>query len=335
VPFVRRFAWGSWPVVVAVCAALAAAGCGGDSGGSSGGGGGGGGQQATTVTVGVIPIADVAPLFLGIKKGFFKDQRLNVKTQFAQGGAVIVPSVVSGDFQFGFSNIVSTLIASSKGLPLKIVAQGDFGSSDPKKAWGVLLVKGGGPIKTAKDLEGKKIAVNTLNNICPVTINAALQKRGVDISKISYREIAFPDMLPALQKGDVSAACEVEPFVTIGKAQGNRGLAPFYYDTAPHLPVAQYLTTEKYISENPDVVRRFTTAMNKSLTYAQSHPDEVRAIIPTYTEIDKKTAQQIQLPTFSPQPNRAAERTIAQYMVRYKLIPKVPDLGALTYTPQG
>jgi NitT/TauT family transport system substrate-binding protein len=97
--------------------------------------------------------------------------------------------------------------------------------------------------------------------------------------------------------------------------------------------VAQYLTTEKYISENPDVVRRFVTAMNKSLSYAQSHSDEVRAIIPTYTEIDKKTAQQIQLPTFSPKPNPAAERTIANYMVRYKLIPKVPDLGALTYTP--
>jgi NitT/TauT family transport system substrate-binding protein len=330
----RRFASRRWLVVALACAALVAAGCGGDNGGGSSGGGGGS-QQATTVKVGVIPIADVAPLFLGIKKGFFKQQRLNVKTQFAQGGAVIVPSVVSGDFQFGFSNIVSTLIADSKGLPLKIVAQGDFGASDPKKAWGVLLVKGNGPIKTAKDLEGKKIAVNTLNNICPVTINAALQKRGVDISKISYREIAFPDMLPALQKGEVSAACEVEPFVTIGKAQGNRGLAPFYYDTAPHLPVAQYLTTEKYISENPDVVRRFTTAMNKSLTYAEGHPGEVRAIIPTYTEIDKKTAQQIQLPTFSPQPNRAAERTIANYMVRYKLIPKVPNLDELTYTPQG
>ena len=334
-PFMRRFASRRWLVVLVASAALAAAGCGGGGNGSSGGGGGGGSQKATTVTVGVIPIADVAPLFLGIKKGFFKQQRLNVKTQFAQGGAVIVPSVVSGDFQFGFSNIVSTLIADSKGLPLKIVAQGDFGASDPKKAWGVLLVKGNGPIKTAKDLEGKKIAVNTLNNICPVTINAALQKRGVDISKISYREIAFPDMLPALQKGEVSAACEVEPFVTIGKSQGDRGLAPFYYDTAPHLPVAQYLTTEKYISENPDVVRRFTTAMNKSLSYAQSHSDEVRAIIPTYTEIDKKTAQQIQLPTFSPKPNRAAERTIANYMVRYKLIPEVPNLDELNYTPQG
>src|SRR4051795_6333252 len=101
VPYVRRFASRRWLVVALACAALAAAGCGGDDGGSSGGGGGS--QQATTVTVGVIPIADVAPLFLGIKKGFFRDQRLNVKTQFAQGGAVIVPSVLSGDFQFGFS----------------------------------------------------------------------------------------------------------------------------------------------------------------------------------------------------------------------------------------
>src|SRR5262245_8290359 len=67
----------------------------------------------TTVKVGVIPIIDVAPIYLGVSKGFFKDAGLDLKLETAQGGAAIVPGIVSGQFQFGFSNTVSLLLASS------------------------------------------------------------------------------------------------------------------------------------------------------------------------------------------------------------------------------
>src|SRR4051812_17431691 len=78
--------------------------------------GGGDDDQATDssgtakVTVGVIPIVDVAPIYLGIKQGFFKDEGLQLKLETAQGGAAIVPGVVSGQYQFGFSNTVSLLL---------------------------------------------------------------------------------------------------------------------------------------------------------------------------------------------------------------------------------
>jgi NitT/TauT family transport system substrate-binding protein len=52
-----------------------------------------------TLKVGVIPISDVAPLYLGIAKGYFKDEHLAIEPVPAQGGAVIVPAVLSGDDQ--------------------------------------------------------------------------------------------------------------------------------------------------------------------------------------------------------------------------------------------
>src|SRR4051794_39832183 len=143
---------------------LAAAGCGGDDGG------GGGSGKPATLKVGVIPIADVAPLYLGIKKGFFKQEKLTIKPQLAEGGAAITPAVVSGNFQIGFSNTISLLIASSKNLPVQIISQGVLGGKTEKDAWADLLVLKNGPIKSGKDLEGKTIAVNTLKNICEVTI---------------------------------------------------------------------------------------------------------------------------------------------------------------------
>src|SRR3954452_3225015 len=219
-------------MVLVVCVAALGA-CGDDS---DGGGGGGTGPQ--TLKVGVIPIADVAPLYLGRKKGFFKEQQLTIDPQVAEGGAAITPAVVSGNFDIGFSNTVSLLIAASKNLPVQIISQGVLGDPDDSKVWEDLLVRTDGPIKEPKDLEGKTIAANTLNNICEVTINASLEKQGVDVSKLKYTAIPFPDMIGALQNKRAAAACEVEPFVSQGKAMGMTGIDPFYVNTPPNLTVA-------------------------------------------------------------------------------------------------
>ena len=165
-----------WLVALGIAAALVAGGCGDDEEES----GGGGGEQAeqTTLRVGVIPIADVAPLYLGIKQGFFEEENLKVEPQLAEGGAAITPAVLSGDFQIGFSNTVSLLIAASKDLPVTIISQGVLGGKTEEEAWADLLVLKDGPIKEPKDLEGKTIAVNTLKNICEVTIRKSLVRHG-------------------------------------------------------------------------------------------------------------------------------------------------------------
>src|SRR3954452_18848854 len=289
-------------VVVLISAAAVLSACGSED--SGGGGGGGSSGQPATLKVGVIPIADVAPLYLGIKQGFFKQEKLTIKPQLVEGGAVITPAVVSGDFQIGFSNTISMLIASSKNLPIEIIASGVSGGKNESQAWDDLLVAKDGPIKNGKDLEGRTIAVNTLNNICEVTIKASLEKEGVAVDKLKFTEVPFPDMNAALDAGRVDGACEVEPFVSQGKAGKAKGIDPFYVRTAPDLTVATYFTSTKYAEQNPDVVDRFVKAMNKSLSYAQSHPAEVRGVLPDYTQIPPAAAQKIKLPVWRPDLNR-------------------------------
>src|SRR3954453_20730105 len=286
-----------WGAVVLLAAAAAVAGC-----GSSSGGGGGAKGKPATLQVGVIPIADVAPLYLGIQKGFFKQEKLTIKPKPAPGGAAIVAATVSGEDQIGFSNTTSLLIANSKNVPVKLIAQGVIGAAkaDPKQAWDAVLVKKGSSIKTPKDLEGKTVAVNTLQNVGPLTINTALKAQGVDYKKVKYAEIPFPDALGALDAGRVDAAWEVEPFVSLGKSQGDTSVLYPYEQTAPKLTVASYFTTKQYLAQNEDAVSRFVAAMNKSLTYAQSHPAEVRKIVLTYTKIPPEAAQKMSLAQWSP-----------------------------------
>jgi len=67
--------------------------------------------------------------------------------------------------QFGFSNTTSLLLANSQGLPLKVVAAGVSSTGEDGKDFGAVIVKADSPIRSAKDLAGKRVAVNTLKNI--------------------------------------------------------------------------------------------------------------------------------------------------------------------------
>jgi NitT/TauT family transport system substrate-binding protein len=319
-------------LLVALACAVAVSACGDDDGD---GGGGGGDAEPTTLRVGVIPIADVAPLYLGMKKGFFEDEQLTIKPQLAEGGAAITPAVVSGDFQIGFSNTISLLIAASEDLPVQIISQGVLAGKTEEQAWADLLVLKDGPIKEPKDLEGKTIAVNTLKNICEVTIKASLEKEGVAVDTLKFAEVPFPDMNAALEAGRVDAACVVEPFVSQGKAGAARGIDPFYVRTAPDLTVATYFTSTQYAEENPDVVDRFVSAMNRSLIYAQSHPDEVRQVLLDYTEIPPEAAEQITLPVWRPDLNVPTIERLSELSQKYGLIEEQPDLDELIRESDG
>src|SRR5262245_39618463 len=74
--------------------------------------------QPDKVAVGVIAIVDVAPIYLGKDKGFFSKRSIDLTLTTAQGGAAIVPAVVSGQYQFGFSNTISLLLGQSQNVPV-------------------------------------------------------------------------------------------------------------------------------------------------------------------------------------------------------------------------
>jgi NitT/TauT family transport system substrate-binding protein len=320
-------------VAISVAALMGIAACGG--GDDDGGGGGSASNKPTTLKVGVIPIADVAPLYVGMKQGFFKQENLTIQPQLAEGGATITAQVVSGDLQIGFSNVTSLVIASSKKLPVEIVASGVQAAKDDSGAWDAVLAKKGSSIKDVKGLEGKTVSVNNLNNVGPLTINNAMEKAGADYKKVKYVEVPFPDANAALEAGRIDAAFVVEPFVSQGEAQGSTAVTHSFEETAPNYTVASYFATKQYSGQNKDVLDRFVRAINKSLTYAQSHPDMVRQVVPTYTKIPADVASKMQLPTWSPDLNQPSIQQTADLALKYGFIKDKPDMGELIRQQSG
>lgn len=314
----RRLLAGLTAAVLA--GSLAACGSSGDSGTEGG---------VDKVKVGVIPIIDVAPIYLGQSKGFFKSRNIELTLEAGQGGAAIVPGVSNNQFQFGFSNLTSLMIAQSKDIPIKVIAAGVASTGEAGKDFGAVVVKGDSTIKTAKDLTGKKISVNTLKNIGDTVTRESVRKAGGDPASLNFVEMQFPAMPAALAEGQVDAAWVVEPQLSAIKAAGGREVASTYVDAAPNLTVAAYFTSQKLIADEPDLVKRFTEAINESLTYADAHPDEVRAILGTYTKIDEKLRAAVVLPKWPTQINEASVQTIAGLGAKDGIFTKAPDLEKL------
>ncbi|MFJ5058664.1 ABC transporter substrate-binding protein [Streptomyces nigra] len=283
---------------------LVATACGSSGDEPSKGGGSSGG--VTTVKVGLIPIVDVAPLYLGQKKGFFKEQGLELEFTTAQGGAAIVPGVASGQFQFGFSNVTSLMVAQSNGVPVKAVANGIASTGEPGEDFGALMVKKGSPLKSPKELEGKKVAINTLKNINETAVRASVRSAGGDPDEVEFVELPFDQMPAALDKGQIDAAMVVEPATATIKSQDGVEIASPLVDVAPDLTVALYFTSKQYAERNPEVVEKFQKAAAQSLAYADAHPDEARETITTYTKIPADVLAKVTLPKWPAEPNRAS-----------------------------
>lgn len=315
-------------IALLAAAALAFAGC-GDDDDENGGGGAGAEGERVTINLGILPLAALAPVYMGMEQGFFEEENIDLQPQLAQGGAAIVPAVVSGDFQFGYSNNVSLLLATSQGVPLQIVTEGNQAADDAASATDAVVVRGDSDIREPADLAGKTIGVNTLKNVGEVTIKTALEERGVDVSNLEFVEIDFPEMVPAVEAGRVDAGWVVEPFVQAARAQDMRVIINPFFDTAERLSIATYFTSDQYAEQNPDVVERFQRAMNRSLEYAQANQEQIRESVLEFTQIPPPVAEQMNLPFFSPDINVESIDFTADQMVKYNLVDEKPNLDEL------
>jgi NitT/TauT family transport system substrate-binding protein len=76
-------------------------------------------------------------------------------------------------------------------------------------------------------------------------------------------------------------------------------------------------------------------AINKSLSFAQSHPDVVRQVVPTYTKIPPAVAKKMRLPTWSPNLNQPSIQQTADLAQKYGFIKDKPALGDLIRPAAG
>lgn len=291
-----------------------------------------GDQELTTVEVGTLPVNEAALLLVGEEQGFFADQGLALNLNYAQGGAAIVPAVVSGQYQLGYSNAVSVYQAMEQDLPLSLLNVSATSNADPDLGTNDLLVRGDGSIKSAADLEGKKVAVNTLGNLSDVLAKNAIDAEGGDSSKVTFVELGFGDMAPALESGEIDAFLAGEPFGTIAKSQGAETLINTHQEISHDAFVfGVWFVNTTEADADPELYEAMQTAIAESNEYATAHLDEVREMVPEVTPIDPDVLESITMNGYDLPLTPEGLEPLAAASVTYDLLKAEPDYDAIIW----
>ncbi|WP_433797206.1 ABC transporter substrate-binding protein [Actinoplanes sp. CA-252034] len=300
--------------VTAAILALSIAGCGGEPAPTTSDG-------LRTVRVSTIGVSGAAAMVLGVRQGFFREAGLDVRVVPAEAPAVI-PSLLSGDAEIGFLNAPAVLLARSNGVPVVAVANTSANPADPAENNIQLQVAADGPITAPKDLEGRTVAVDTLFQLPHLSILNALASAGVDVTRVKFSELPFPAMADALTGGKVDAILPAEPFVTAGLAAGARDLLSGSAGQPDGVPQSVFLASERFTASDRATVDRFRTALTRACEYAQAHPDELRAILPTYTKVAADLAGRIRLPVYTTAAAPAGWQRWADILTRQQVAKK-------------
>ncbi|GAA3289325.1 hypothetical protein GCM10020295_00940 [Streptomyces cinereospinus] len=188
------------------------------------------------------------------------------------------------------------------------------------------MVPVGSNIKSLKDLRGKSVATASLFQLNDLALMQSLDKAGVDAQSVKFIEVPFPNMGEALAAHRADAVISTEPFVTIMKSEGKTvPLVSVSEGLAPKSPISAIASSEKFIGANPEVIEDFRAAVDETAKYAVAHDDEVRAKIPTITDLTPALADVISLAPTDTTDDPAAWTAWADLLVQVGVLDEKVD----------
>jgi NitT/TauT family transport system substrate-binding protein len=278
------------------------------------------GWAQTKGKLGYMKIVDNAAMFMAMEKGYFKAEGLEIEPVPMAGGAVIVQGVTSGDLQFGWTNVISLYQAVAEGFDFKLIAGGATNVRGSNETHAIEVVKDS-PIRGPKDLQGRTVAVNTLNNIVHLMAMAWVDKYGGTSSKVKFVEIPFPQMEPALIAGKIDAISVQEPFAAAAARRPEiRVLSNPWGDVLPKFLIASWFASDKWIQKNKTTAQAFVRAVNRGIDAIHADKEGARAAMIKWSGLSPDMVGKIGYPLFEKGVSERDVQVTIDLSTKYKLI---------------
>jgi NitT/TauT family transport system substrate-binding protein len=243
-----------------------------------------------------VPVDTALELSYGQQSGLIEQAGLTVDVNFLAFGAAVESAVLGGSADVGNSNISSLAAAQEKGLPIVLVASGAvYNAKEPSSA---LMVANDSPIHTARDLNGKTVAVNGLQSVSQLGPQAWIDKNGGDSKTVHWVDMPFVQMAGALATNRIDAAIIAEPALTRAKKDA-RVLADAYDAIAPRFLVTAWFASAAWVSSNAALARKFADTIYRIGAWANTHRAQTAEVLAKSGHLDPGLIQRMTRTTFA------------------------------------
>lgn len=231
-----------------------------------------------------------APMYVAIEEGYFKDAGIDLDLVTGFGADKVMTAVLSGEADIGFMGPETTVYTANEG------------SKDPVINFAQLTQRAGNFLVAREemsdfkwsDLIGEDVLGGRAGGMPEMVFEYILKKNGLDPEKdLSIDQSIDFGATAAAFTGDDSAdfTVEFEPSATALEKQGAGYVVASLGVDSGYVPYTSYSARTSYMEKNPDIMQKFTDALQKGMDFVQSHtPEEIAEIIePQFPETDLDT----------------------------------------------
>ncbi|SFO96632.1 NitT/TauT family transport system substrate-binding protein [Amycolatopsis arida] len=291
----------------------------------------GGAVEKPALRVAVLPSVEVAPLHLAIEEGYFRDEGISsVEVITVASGQASTAGLIGGDYDLAYSSYVPVILAQARGAAdLRIVT--DNSGAAPNTA--MLVTSATSRVRQVTDLTGATIAVPAVNTLADLMVKSVLNTQGVDVGSVQWVPMSFADMPSALERGDITAAMMVEPFITQAvTASGATPLADLATGPTADLPFTAYAATTRWVTANPATVRAWQRTMIRA-TRAASDRSAVERVVVESAKVDPDIVALIAMPQFRATLDTTRIQRVADLMHQFGILEERFDVAPMLLPP--
>ena len=243
-----------------------------------------GAEQIVVSNYGVA--ANGMPYAVAMAKGFFKEEGADVSGILSSaGGGTTVRNLMTGHLSFGEIDLAGTVAAIQQGADLKIVS--DDVLTVAEFVW---AVKPESPIKTIKDLKGKKIGYTNPRSTSQALDILLLEAAGLKPDEAELVKTGgFGEAVVALNLGLIDASAIADPVWSKNKAQFRVLVSAAA--VLPPLCNVIGVTTGEAAAARGDFIRAILRGRRKAVDFMYAHPDEASDIVAKAYNIDVDVAK--------------------------------------------
>lgn len=235
-----------------------------------------------------------APQYVAIEEGYFKDEGLDLTLVTGFGADKTMTAVISGEADIGFMGAEASVYAYQEGATDPVVNFAQL----TQRAGNFLVAREEMPDFKWEDLKDKKVLGGRKGGMPEMVFEYILRKNGLDPQKdlMIDQSIDFGSTAAAFS-GDTSSdfTVEFEPSATALEKEGAGYVVASLGVDSGYVPYTSYSAKTSYMEKNPEIIQKFTNALQRGMEYVQTHtPEEIaRVIAPQFAETDLDTVTTI------------------------------------------